>query len=585
MGSSQGSGKQREQASKPPARRRARTRLKPAAPMLLQRSALQAGSAGPASSLLESSNGSGRAGQGLRLLSELAHADLTLAESQVWLAASLAQLFGAQAGALLLVHGDRSDLVVCRREVEEPIWRYDLQLGNEDSLLRRWLEERFFSPGCPEGQFPELHSGLGDLFSLPALGLPLRSDEGALGFLALLGLPGLHSETGTLLELIASSAASTLNHLRQIQKLMVSNADLEASQWQLMRSRNTLRALFDSIPTSIYIVDRKYNLVAINLNRANQTGQPPNELVGRRCYEALYGLDDVCADCRVVETLFGECGSCTTRTRRLWKTDEDPQEWEISTYPIFDDAGRVVQAIVLEQDVTEKRRLEATLAQSEKLAAVGQLAAGLAHEINNPLTAIIANAQILQRELPRDDDKQELVDLIARAGQRATQVVRNLLDLARKEQYDFAPTDLNDSIRKALALLQHEFVSRSVELIFEPASGLPLIKASENHLQGVWVNLITNAMDALEAEHNEIRILTRRQGSEVRVTVADSGKGMAPERLSRIFEPFYTTKGPGRGTGLGLSVCHRVIKQHGGRIMVDSQIGVGTQFTVVLPIA
>jgi len=581
MGSPQSSGKQRDQANRPPFRNRVRTRAKPVAPRPPHYATV--GNNGATGSPLVSQNGSGRSGQVMRLLTELTRANLTQAECQEWLAASIARVFGAQAGALLLMHINRNDLVICRQGVEEPLWRYDLQLGNEDSLINRWLQESYFSSGGAEGLPAEVSSDLADLFALPALGIPLRSNEGPLGFLALFGLTGVNSETRALFELIASYAASTLNHLRQIQTLMVSNADLEASQWQLIRSRNTLRALFDSIPTSIYIVDRKYNLVAINMIRANQTGQPPNMLVGRRCYEALYGLDDVCADCRVVETLYG--GACTTRTRRLWKTDEDPQEWEISTYPIYEDTGRVSQAIVLEQDVTEKRRLEATLAQSEKLAAVGQLAAGLAHEINNPLTAIIANAQILQRELPKDDDKQELVDLIARAGQRATQVVRNLLDLARKEQYDFAPTDLNESIRKALALLQHEFVSRSVELIFEPAPGLPLIKASENHLQGVWVNLITNAMDALEAEHNEIRILTRRQGNEVRVTVADSGKGMAPERLSRIFEPFYTTKGPGRGTGLGLSVCHRVIKQHGGRIMVDSQVGVGTQFTVILPIS
>jgi two-component system NtrC family sensor kinase len=239
----------------------------------------------------------------------------------------------------------------------------------------------------------------------------------------------------------------------------------------------------------------------------------------------------------------------------------------------------------LEQDVTEKRRLEASLAQSEKLAAVGQLAAGLAHEINNPLTAIIANTQLLQRELKADEDIMEMIDLIARAGQRAAQVVRNLLDMARKEEYIFEPVDLDQTLQKAFALVQHELVARSIQLSYEPAEGLPKILASKDHLQGVWVNLLTNAIDSFEeCDHREIRVATTMQNNEVRVIFMDNGKGIPSEKLNRIFEPFYTTKAPGRGTGLGLSLCHRIIKQHGGSIHVDSEVGVGTIFTVALPI-
>jgi two-component system NtrC family sensor kinase len=243
-----------------------------------------------------------------------------------------------------------------------------------------------------------------------------------------------------------------------------------------------------------------------------------------------------------------------------------------------------MQTIVFEQDVTEKRRLEANLIRSEKLAAVGQLAAGIAHEINNPLTAILANAQMLQREIPEDDDRQELVDLISRAGSRASQVVRNLLDLARKEKFEFLPTDVNETIRKSLELLQFEIAKRSVDLIFEPDENLPFVRASQDHLEGVWINLLTNAMDALSNGQKTIQVCTRHVGSEVHVIVSDSGEGIPPAALSRIFEPFFTTKSPGEGTGLGLSVVHRVIKQHGGMIHVDSQIDRGTQFTVALPI-
>ena len=277
-----------------------------------------------------------------------------------------------------------------------------------------------------------------------------------------------------------------------------------------------------------------------------------------------------------------ETGQTTQRNERRYVGD-DVFEWEINTYPIRDDNDRIIQAVLIEQDVTERRRLEAILTQSEKLAAIGQLAAGVAHEINNPLTAIIANAQILHRELPPNSDLQESVDLIARAGARATQVVRNLLDFARKEEYHLGVTDPNETIERALELVQHEILSRGVHLEFDPDPNLPPILASQDHLQSVWLNLLLNAIDSLDKTPAEIHIATLRVGNEIHVKVADNGKGIPSDRLTRIFEPFYTTKAAGRGTGLGLSVSHRIIRQHGGRIGVESQVGVGSTFTIVFP--
>jgi two-component system NtrC family sensor kinase len=277
-------------------------------------------------------------------------------------------------------------------------------------------------------------------------------------------------------------------------------------------------------------------------------------------------------------------GHSTRRSVRRYAGD-DVFEWEISTHPVVDENDRVVQAILLEQDNTDRRRLEAILTQSEKLAAIGQLAAGVAHEINNPLTAIIANAQILRRELPPTSDLQESVDLISRAGARATQVVRNLLDFARKEDYHLGLTDVNETVERAVELVQHEILARGVRLEFLPDPNLPLLLASQDHLQSVWLNLLLNAIDSLDKSPAEIRILTRRQSSEIHVTITDNGKGIASDRLTRIFEPFYTTKAPGRGTGLGLSVSHRIVKQHGGRVNVESQPGLGSAFTVALPIS
>ena len=225
------------------------------------------------------------------------------------------------------------------------------------------------------------------------------------------------------------------------------------------------------------------------------------------------------------------------------------------------------------------------MAQSEKLAAVGQLAAGVAHEINNPLTTIQANAQLLQRSMTAPDNGQvEMVDLILEASERATQAVRDLLDFARREHYEVKPTDLNETIQRTLALMGPELGSRSISLQFAPGIDLPQVNASQDHLQGVWLNLLINAIDAIGEGPGVIKIESRKVDDLIQITVADSGPGIPENQISRIFEPFFTTKEPGRGTGLGLSVCHQIVARHGGQIRVHSRVGEGTTFTVVLPV-
>jgi two-component system NtrC family sensor kinase len=464
-------------------------------------------------------------------------------------------LTGHPAGAIWLPGEEAGTDIISPRSTSE----WASQFADPQSRLRQAAED-VFSAGLPQT------SELGVI-------LPIGMQANRLGVLLLAGPPAALDELEGL-ERLARSLGRSLYTRR-------TNAYQENMHAELLRSRNTLRALFDNLPSGLYIVDPHYNLVAVNLSRARRAGQTPKLLVGQRCFSALHGRAEPCRGCRVGETL--DSGGSTLRNERRGGED-DLTEWEISTYPILDEAEQVVQAIMVEQDVTERRRLEGVLVQSEKLAAVGQLAAGVAHEINNPLTAIIANAQLLQRGLPRNNDLQESIELILRAGERATQVMRNLLDFARKEQYHLAPTDVNDTVQRALALVQHELVSRRIQLEFVPALELPLVEASQDHLLGVWLNILLNAIDALDVESPRLRIVTCQAGETVHVSIADNGRGIPAERLERIFEPFYTTKTSGRGTGLGLSVCRQVIKQHGGQILVESQVGVGTEFTVVLPV-
>lgn len=523
----------------------------------------------------------------LELITEVINSELECSNLQAVLVMEFTRIFNLEASALFLLDEDYSKSVLYLHTLDQPVRLQKLDTNLEHGLIGRCLQSRqaICSNRVTSEDSALLPAPLQDIATKAILCVPIQVKNQTIGVLTLFSRTAndFSAHDRHLVGIAAQAIAHRMYNDQLIQELKIANADLEFNRWQLINSRNILRALFDSFPASLYIIDLEYKLVAINMHRANRRGEHPTVLVGQRCYQALCGLEEPCSDCRVLETLAG--GVSTNRTRRLCESPFDPQEWEINTYPIHDKRDQVIQAILLEQDVTEKRHLEATLAQSEKLAAVGQLAAGLAHEINNPLTAVIANAQILQRELPTNDEKQELVDLIVRAGDRATQVVHNLLDLARKEQDDFSPVNINDTIRKSLTLLHHEIVARSIRLTLDFDENIPMVVANQDQLQGVWINLLTNAIDAVERDPREIRIWTLQNGNEVQIGVADNGQGIPLKTLSRIFEPFYTTKEPGRGTGLGLSVCHQVIKHHRGQILVKSQVNEGTQFTVILPVA
>jgi two-component system NtrC family sensor kinase len=512
------------------------------------------------------------------------------------------QILNVEAASLLLLDEEHGELLFKKTLSEDPDWtfQYSAQVGQGlagDCV--RTGEPIIVNAIESDPRFSHTVDAVGGFQTRNLLCAPLIAHGQKLGAIEVLnkrnGPFNLHDQE--LLISMAASVANAIYNARLFHKLTVANADLEASRWEVMRSRSTLLALFDGIPNPIYIVDRDYKLIAVNKTCARSARPAPDhpprgaryealvrpmpqELVGRLCYRAIYGRSQPCPGCRITETL--ATGNSTHRSERREEPDDQTSEWEISTYPITNERAETVQVIVFGEDVTEKRRLEASLFQSEKLAAIGQLAAGVAHEINNPLAAIIANSQLLQRDLPRDSEAYEAVDLIARAGDRAMRVVRSLLDFARQEHYEFALIDLNESIEQALALIQHQL--RSVTLVRDLAPDLPPVPASQDHLQGVWLNLLLNARDAINGAGGEVRIITRQADEALEVIIADNGSGISPEKLSRIFEPFYTTKGPGRGTGLGLAVCHRIIKQHGGHIHVESHLKQGTKFTVTLPL-
>ena len=357
-------------------------------------------------------------------------------------------------------------------------------------------------------------------------------------------------------------------------------------QQELLEHRNTLQALIDGILLSIYTINEDWHLVSVNKNKADELDMHPSDLVNKVCYQVFYNRQSPCEHCQAAKTL-------AAKAEQSWAVraigeNHLPSEWDVHAYPIPSTKVGSARAVIVWQDRTEERRLESSLLQAGKLAAIGQLAAGVAHEINNPLTAVNANAEILKMVIPPSDENYESVDLIYRAGERAAQVVRGLLNFARQEEYAFIPGQLNKSINEALSLVKYQIGQANVQVTQNLDEALPLVTASWEHLKSVWLNLLVNARDATENRPGErhIEITTRlgEDGKHVQTLFRDNGKGMSQAELKHIFEPFYTTKDPGKGTGLGLATSHRIIEQHKGEINVVSVPQEGTTFIVRLPI-
>jgi PAS domain S-box-containing protein len=259
---------------------------------------------------------------------------------------------------------------------------------------------------------------------------------------------------------------------------------------------------------------------------------------------------------------------------------EVPIAWNYS--PMWDDAGKVVGIVAVGRDLTERRRLEAQLSHSAKMASLGVMAGGIAHEVRNPLGIISASAQLL---LEHPDDaplRSQGLEKIYTATQRASLIIENLLKFARPQDGRKKETDLRSVLEETLALLTHQMTLQKVNLIraFEP---LPRINVNPELLQQVFTNLILNACNAMP-QGGTLTVSTHANGQEeILVRFGDNGHGILPEHMPMIFDPFFTTMPVGKGTGLGLSICYSIISQCQGKIDAESQVGQGSTFTVRLP--
>ena len=268
----------------------------------------------------------------------------------------------------------------------------------------------------------------------------------------------------------------------------------------------------------------------------------------------------------------------------MYKFVLKPQEvtLNIAIAPLISREGARIGRLIILDDVTDRAELERRLMQADKLSSIGLLAAGVAHEVNTPLAVISTYAQMLAKQISGDEQKAPLLEKIARQTFRASEIVNSLLNFSRTSPTEFVSVELNKTLKETLALMEHQLIKAHVKTTLDFDEKLPRIKGNPGKLQQVFLNLLLNARDAMEAGGSLLVRTSAREGL-VMVSVTDTGSGIARENLEKIFDPFFTTKGAKKGTGLGLSVSYGIVREHGGNIEVQSEVGAGTRFELSFP--
>ena len=402
-----------------------------------------------------------------------------------------------------------------------------------------------------------------------------------LGALVLAPPPALVPEQHAFLSTVADILAPVLRQAAYAQRL---ESEVIERTRQIDRERRITERIIDSLPVGLYVVDREYRISVWNRKReTGMQGVSREDALGRTIFQILHRqpasvlrqeFDEVFATGRLQIFQMESRASGETRTFR------------ISKIPMRLDDGPVTHVITVGEDITEWREAQERFSQAEKLAAVGTLAAGIMHEINNPLATIAACAESL--ELSETEASTPLRDglrLIQSEVRRCKGITDSLLDFSRPKSGDKTLVDVNAAIERTLFILKHHarFKKLTVALDLDRSIGA-VVLANEEQLVQVVMSLLINAMDAMR-EQGTVELRTRwgTDAATVLAEVVDHGEGIRGADLPKIFEPFFTTKAPGRGTGLGLSICYAIIAEHGGRIEVDSTPGEGSVFRIVLP--
>ena len=419
---------------------------------------------------------------------------------------------------------------------------------------------------------------------------PIVLGDRRVGALAVRTTRTLGDEERMALMTLANLLAPELAHAERSRQLEV---EVAARTAEIERGRRFTEKIIDSLPLGLYVIDREYKIQSWNRKReTGMQGVSREQAIGKTIFQILHRqpaemlrreFDDVFSTGRMQEYQMESVASGEARTYRITKI------------PMRLGDGPVTHVITIGEDVTDWKEAQARFSQAEKLAAIGQLAAGVMHEINNPLATIAACAESLSYRIEDlvtsgvtiAPETHDFVGIIENEVVRCKQIVDGLLDFSRPKQARKERVNINEVVERTLFLLKHHVRFKKLGVVTEldPTIGR-VPQANSEQLVQVLMALLINAMDAM-GERGTVQIVSKA-GPDAEhgaiLEVVDQGHGIARSELGKIFEPFYTTKEPGQGTGLGLSICYGIVQEHGGTIEVESTLGQGTTFRVTLPV-
>jgi PAS domain S-box-containing protein len=405
--------------------------------------------------------------------------------------------------------------------------------------------------------------------------VPCVSNELTIGLIALgrrpLGEP-LSSEDMTLLGAVAGQAATAIENARLYSQL-------QAKADEVQRLHQFSDSVVESLSDGLVVVDLEDRVLRWNRRAEILVGVDRGRAVGRRL-AALFSRPFVDALASARRDSPG--GASLFRVPLVQNKSE--RLVNVAVAPLQTPESAQTGWIIVIEDVTERANLEEQLRLSEKMAAIGLLAAGVAHEVNTPLTGISSFTQMLLERTEQADPRKELLEKIERQTFRAAKIVNSLLSLARPSGGETQALDVNVTIGDVLSLLEHQFKMARIQVRRELAAGEMVVQGVEYKLQQVFLNLFLNARDAMP-KGGWLSVSSRTTDGHAVIEVADTGVGIPAEHLARIYDPFFTTKPEGRGTGLGLSVTYGIVQEHGGTLVCESDMDQGTRFRLMLPLA
>jgi len=395
----------------------------------------------------------------------------------------------------------------------------------------------------------------------------------------------LRRKDGTLLHTLQNITAvrDAGGRIAQIRGLMLDVTEQKTFQSQLQRERDFNQKILNTTQSMILVLDTA-GLISYANRRCYEAGYQENELIGHRLVDWVEASHREDFHAALNTTAHGQ--QVENLELRVRRSDGSMGHFSISLSPMRDEQKAVNSVVVVMTDITDAALLQAKLAHSEKMATIGRLVSGVAHEVNNPLAAILGFTDLLLEnpEVPvsaRDD-----LQIILQETQRTKDIVQDLLSFARQRPVQREPVQVNSVLRQTIKLRSYDFASHGVEVLEDFEEALAPALGDSQQLQQVFLNILNNAYDAVQeaGQRGRIKIHTRRRTDMIEVAISDNGTGIADPQ--RIFDPFYTTKQVGKGTGLGLSICYGIVRAHGGEIQCWSNEGdAGSTFVVRIPVA